>query len=160
MADEGIGVRVLDELNKRGLSQAVDLFDAGTGFFSIVSELEGYEKLILIDAVWGGKPVGTIYRFEFEDLRDMEENDGFYTVHDIGVLQSLRIHGMTGRIPDEIVLYGVQPGSVELSMEIHPKLEPAVGRLADLVVAEIKKDQQTRRKGNGSQYPKAGQRAC
>ena len=50
MADEGSGVRVLDELKKRGYEGEVDLIDAGTMFFNVVHELGSYDKLIIIDA--------------------------------------------------------------------------------------------------------------
>lgn len=156
MADEGAGVKVLEELENRGLSGEVDLIDAGTGFFSIVPELLPYGKLIIVDTVKGGKTPGAVYRFE---LRDIEDDVGFLSVHDIGVLHSLKMYGMVQRIPDDIVLFGVEPYSVRLSLEITPMLKPVIHRLADLIIEEIKKDQQTRRKGNGSQYSKAGQRA-
>jgi len=156
MADEGVGVRLINELERRGLAGEVDLIDAGTGFLTIVSELSEYGKIIIVDAVRGGKAPGTIYRFE---LQDIEDSGGFITVHDIGVIHSLRLHRMVWNITDEIVLYGVEPYSVELSLEVTPRLKPVIGKLADLVIKEIRKDKRTRRKGNGSQYSKAGQRA-
>jgi hydrogenase maturation protease len=165
MADEGLGVKVIEELGRRGVSREADLYDAGTGFFSVVSQLESYENLVIIDAVKGGKPPGTIYRFELDD--DMLEDEsarggetfGAISVHDIGVLRALKLQAMAGRVPERVVLYGAEPSRIEFSLEISPSLEPVIERLADLVLSEIRQDNKTRRKGNGSQYPKAGQRA-
>lgn len=165
MADEGLGVRVIEELERRGISHEADLFDAGTGFFSVISQLASYENLVIIDAVRGGRPPGTIYRFELDDntLREDTarggESFGAISVHDIGVIRALKLQAMAGRLPEMIVLYGAEPAKVELSLEISPPLEPVIEKLADLVVLEIGQDNKTRRKGNGSQYPKAGQRA-
>ena len=165
MADEGLGVKVIEELGRRGISREADLFDAGTAFFSVVSQLASYENLVIIDAVQGGKPPGTIYRFELDD--DILEDEsvrgggtfGAISVHDIGVLRALRFQAMAGRLPERIVLYGAEPSRVELSLEISPLLVPVIEKLADLVLSEIRQDNKTRRKGNGSQYPEAGKRA-
>jgi hydrogenase maturation protease len=156
MADEGVGVKVLQELKRRDLEKEIDLVDAGTGFFTIVSDLSSYDKVVIIDAVRGGKAPGTIYRFELSDIamRGIGDDDGFLSVHDIGVPQALRMHSLVGSLPDEIVLYGVEPLSIKLSLEVTPRLKPVVGRLADLVVEEIKQDKQSRRKGNGCQCSK------
>ena len=165
MADEGLGVRVVGELERRGISREADLYDAGTAFFSIVSRLASYETLVIIDAVRGGKKPGTIYRFDLgngivdDETASGNGSFGPISVHDIGVIRALRLEELAGRVPERIVLFGAEPWRVELSLDISPPLEAVIERLADLVVAEVRNYNKTRRKGNGSQYPKAGQRA-
>jgi hydrogenase maturation protease len=165
MADEGLGVKVVELLDRRGISREADLFDAGTGFLSVVTQLSSYKNLFIIDAVRGGKPPGTIYRFELDDktLEDESVREGgalgAISVHDIGVLHALKFQAMAGRLPERIVLYGAEPYRVEFSLDISPSLEPVIDKLADRVLSEIRQDNKTRRKGNGSQYSKAGQRA-
>ncbi|MBN2325417.1 MAG: hydrogenase maturation protease [Spirochaetes bacterium] len=162
MADEGLGVRVVEALERRGGTDGADLYDAGTGFFSVVSQLVSYERLFIIDAIRGGGPPGTIYRFELDDDTLEDESSkgggsfGAISVHDIGVIRALKFQAITGKLPGRIVLFGAEPSRVELSLEISQQLEPVIERLADLVLSEIRQDNKTRRKGNGSEYPKAG----
>ncbi|UCB47067.1 MAG: hydrogenase maturation protease [Spirochaetota bacterium] len=138
MADEGSGVRVIDELKSRGYEGEVDLIDAGTSFFNIVQDVESYDKLIIVDAVKGGGKPGTIYRFKLSDTET--ERLGSLTVHDIGVVQSLKLYSINHRIPEEIVFFGIEPSKIELSMEISGILEPAISRLVVKVIEEINKD--------------------
>ena len=153
MADEGSGVRVIDELKRRGYEGEVDLIDAGTMFFNVVHELGSYDKLIIIDCIKGGGKPGTIYRFKLSDTEP--ERLGTLTVHDLGVVQSLKLYSISHRIPEEIVLFGIEPSKIELSMEISRALEPAISRLVEKVTEELKKDFKPRRKGNGCKRSQA-----
>ena len=71
MGDEGIGVKVVEELRKERLPEGVELFDGGTAFHVLVDDLIDFDKLIIVDAVLGGESPGTIYRFEFGELEEM-----------------------------------------------------------------------------------------
>ena len=153
MADEGSGVRVIDELKKQGYEKEVDLIDAGTMFFNVVHDLESYDKIIIIDSVRGGSEPGTIYRFKLSDTEP--ERMGSITVHDLGVVQSLKLHSINHRIPEEIIFFGIEPGKIELSMEISRVLAPAIERLVDKITEELKKDFKPRRKGNGCECSQA-----
>jgi hydrogenase maturation protease len=153
MADEGSGVRVIDELKRRGYEEEVDLIEAGTSFLNVVHELGSYDKLIIIDAVKGGGKPGTIYRFTLNDTEP--ERLGSLTVHDIGVVQSLKLYSISHRIPEEIVFFGIEPSRIELSMEISQVLEPAISRLVAKVTEELKKDFKPRRNDDGCERSQA-----
>ena len=92
MGDEGIGIHVIEELRKTPLREKVELIDAGTAFFSIVSELANFDKLIIIDVVRGGEEPGAIYRFE---IGDIEAAKGTHiSLHDVGIYEALRLEGL------------------------------------------------------------------
>ncbi len=138
MGDEGAGIRVINELEKRGYSQKVDLIDAGTAFFDIVPELKQYDKVIIVDVTRGGQKPGTIYRFELNDVES--QNEISLSVHDIGVLQSFRLESIMSDIPDEIVFFGIEPYQIKISMELSPVIKGTINRLVDRVAQELKKD--------------------
>lgn len=138
MADEGAGIRVINELEKRGYSRKVDLIDAGTSFFDIVPELTQYDKVIIVDVTKGGQKPGTIYRFELNDVES--QNEISLSVHDIGVLQSFKLESIVNDIPEEIVFFGIEPYQIEISMELSPIIKGTINRLVDKVAQELKKD--------------------
>ena len=88
MADEGEGVEALKLLNERGYPENVELIDAGTAFFAIVSDLKDFKKLIILDVARGDQPSGTVYRFGMDDVKS---GDVLISLHDIGVVDALRM---------------------------------------------------------------------
>jgi len=138
MADEGVGIRVLDKLKERGVPEGIDLIDAGTSFFDIAPTLEGYRKIIIIDATRGGKSPGTLYKFRESDIN--VHNEGAISLHDFGVVESLKLERLIRQISDNIVFIGIEPKNIKPSLELSDTIENVINRVIDLVMAEIIKD--------------------
>lgn len=60
LKDEGIGIHVINRLEKEELPLGVDLLDGGTGGIFLIGTLQQYKHLILIDATLDSRPAGTI----------------------------------------------------------------------------------------------------
>jgi hydrogenase maturation protease len=134
MADEGAGVEALSLLEKRGCPDFVELIDAGTAFFAIVSDLREYEKLIIIDVARGGQPPGTVYRFHLDDVKS---NNTLISLHDIGVVDALRMERLVGTVPDAIVFFGIEPQTVEFSIGLSSPVRERLHYLVDRVFEEL-----------------------
>jgi hydrogenase maturation protease len=135
MADEGAGVEALNLLEKRGCPDFVELIDAGTAFFAIVSDLREYEKLIIIDVARGGQPPGTVYRFLLDDVKG---NQALISLHDIGVVDALRMERLVGGVPETIVFFGIEPHVVEFSIGLSSPVRKRLPYLVDRVMEELK----------------------
>ncbi|MBC7189382.1 hydrogenase maturation protease, partial [Candidatus Aerophobetes bacterium] len=83
LGDEGIGVHVLKELEKKKLPDNVELLDLGVSSFSLLSHIEGKKKIIIIDAVKAEGAPGSVYRLSIEDIYREEER--FFSLHEIGI---------------------------------------------------------------------------
>lgn len=61
--DDGFGIRVIETLsNDGGVAEDVDLYEAGIAGIELVQELmNGYDALILVDAVDRGAAPGTVF---------------------------------------------------------------------------------------------------
>ena len=60
LGDEGIGVHTVRALVNAVLPENVTILDGGTGGFHLMSYIQEYPKIIMIDATIDGKPPGTI----------------------------------------------------------------------------------------------------
>ncbi len=134
MGDEGAGVEAVRMLGELGCPDNVDLIDAGAAFFTVATGLRNYKKLIVIDAVRGGGKPGTLYRFTMDDVSCQ---DMLLSLHDLGVVDSLKLESMVGRIPDEIIFFGIEPQSIELSMGLSPAVRSNMERLVSKVLEEM-----------------------
>ena len=138
MADEGAGVEALKLLNERGCPENVELIDAGTAFFAIVSDLKDFKKLIILDVARGDQPSGTVYRFGMDDVK---RGDVLISLHDIGVVDALRMETLVGKVPDDIVFFGIEPEKIALSMGLSPSVKQGLDHLVDRVMEELQQGQ-------------------
>jgi hydrogenase maturation protease len=138
MGDEGIGVRVVESLMQEHLSEGIALFDGGTAFYALSGDLVGFRKLVIVDAVSGGGPPGTMYRFTLEDVENGTESTGVsLSLHDIGVVETLKLERLVHRIPEEVVFIGVEPDKVELSLKLSPLMQETLPALVRAVLGEL-----------------------
>jgi len=135
MGDEGAGIRVIEKLEKMGVPDNVTLFDAGTWFLDIVSELSDFDKVIIVDTTRGGGSPGTIYRFGLDDISS--KGGSSISLHDFGVIESLNIERLVNRLPEDIVFYGIEPERITISLELSPRVEGVIDRLIEKLMDEI-----------------------
>ena len=139
MGDEGIGVRVVEALGQRGLPPGVELLDGGTAFHALTGELTEFDKLVIVDAVKGGGTPGTVYRFGLEELEKCETVVmAALSLHEVGVLETLKLERLVGQIPDEIVFIGVEPQRIEPSTKLSPVLQKKLPLAVQAVLEELK----------------------
>src|ERR1700761_9327225 len=103
MGDEGVGVHVLRELEKRSLPEGVECLDGGTGGFVLLEPLQTANRIVMIDAAADGNPVGTITR---TTPRFSSDYPPTMTAHDVGVKDLLDIFYTLGG-DCEVVLFAI-----------------------------------------------------
>ena len=135
MMDDGIGVHVVRELEKKNLPESVEVFDGGTLGIDLMPFIEGREKLIFIDSVKGGNAAGTLYKFHPDDLN--YESAPKTSVHQIGLIESLQIISLIGKTPGRIIIFGVEPHTIDWGEELTPALNSVMPKLLKHVLDEI-----------------------
>lgn len=136
LSDEGIGVHVANELSKMDLPPEVSVVEGGTDGFRLLNIITEADRLIVIDAVRGGEEPGSIYRFDINEIRNVPT--GFKTsVHQVGILEVINLSELIGKTPHATVI-GVEPKSLEMSMELSPEVKAKVPRVIELVMNELK----------------------
>ena len=136
LKDEGIGVHVVQELQNRPLPQDIDLeiIDGGTSPDTLYM-LEDVDKLIIVDAVQGGSEPGAVYRFS-PDQVDLEPRL-VTSVHQISLIEGLRLMRQSGREPEETVIIGVEPAEIGWGLELTPQLARRLPQIIEVVLKEI-----------------------
>jgi hydrogenase maturation protease len=136
MGDEGIGVHVVNAVEKAALPPGVDCLDGGTGSFLLLEPMQNVEKVILIDATCDGAPAGTIRRLEPKYSADYPST---LTAHDIGLKDLLDACYLLGETAPEVSLYAISiPPLREMDTELSPELKKTVRQAAELVWDEAR----------------------
>ena len=138
MSDDGVGVRVVQQLQREYcFTENVGIMDGGTLGLDLLPKLEGIEHLIVVDAVETGQEPGTCVRLGGEELPIALETK--VSAHQMGLKDLLSVARLLGHSPGEMVLIGVQPGSIEMDTELTPKVDAVLQVLVDKVLDELKK---------------------
>ncbi|MDA0524892.1 hydrogenase maturation protease [Methanococcoides alaskense] len=143
MGDDGVGVRVVEALEKMGagIPEDIDILDAGVCGLDILNLLEDVDKVIIVDSMVGSGSTkrGSILRFELEDLLNKDHEDvGIFSAHDISISDILSIGKHVQDLP-EIIVFGIEIGEVkeELSMDLSSEVLDAVERVIPYIIEEM-----------------------
>ena len=112
LSDEGLGVHVVKDLKESfAFTPAITIIDGGTMGMELLTYMRGMKKILLVDAINGGEPPGTVYEFPHKELEQYFTEH--ISVHEVGMQDILRIRA----IQEEPLVIGVEPESLEIGFE-------------------------------------------
>ncbi|MGQ9674357.1 MAG: hydrogenase maturation protease [Chloroflexota bacterium] len=137
MADEGIGVHLVRELEKRADEfPGVDFVDAGTSAMEALYFMLGRRKAILIDCAIMGEEPGTIRRFTPAEVRSRKDLPRL-SLHEGDPLVIVELARKLGEAPPEIVIYGIEPARIAPGTELSTTLAARLARYQQSVSFEL-----------------------
>jgi len=137
LSDEGIGIKTLEELSKNfEFPEEVELVDGGTLGLGLLEFVEQATHLLVVDAIEGGGKPGTLYEFKGKDL--LPQVAERLSLHEVSFLDILNLAKLRGKIPEEIVILGVEPGSLEMSTNLTEEVKSKIPELITRILAVLK----------------------
>ncbi|MDT8440702.1 MAG: HyaD/HybD family hydrogenase maturation endopeptidase [Desulfuromonadales bacterium] len=137
MTDDGFGVKVVNTLSSRyRFSGPVQLLDGGTLGLDLLPYLEEIERLLIVDALDMRAAPGTISRIEGDEVPRAFASK--LSVHQMGLQDLLAVAQLQGHVPQELVVWGVQPESIEMGTELTATIAAAVEPVIAAVVDELR----------------------
>jgi hydrogenase maturation protease len=144
--DDAFGIRVLDALAESGkVPDGVDLYEAGIAGIALVQELmNGYDALVVIDAVDKGAMPGTLFVLEpttadadnpiatQEDATRLHQS--MVDAHYADPSKVLILARALNVCPTHVFILGCQPACLEEPIE---GLDPAVERAVPVAVERV-----------------------
>jgi hydrogenase maturation protease len=137
LTDDRLSVHVLERLQANNLiPDNIQMVDGGTCGLDLLQYLEGVSNLIIIDAVKtrDGIP-GSIIRLDGDQVPAYLSLK--ISPHDIGLPDLLATAKLRDLYPEKIVVFGIQPASLELGVELSPEVASKVDELIELIQNEV-----------------------
>jgi hydrogenase maturation protease len=133
LGDEGVGVRVVEALMQNNeVPPGVDLLDGGTGGFHLLSHLEGYSTIILVDATLDGQPAGSVSVLEPKFAKDYPPT---LSAHDVGLKDLIESLHVLGHYP-KVYLVAISVESLQpMTLDLTPLVQDAVAHASSTVLA-------------------------
>jgi len=137
MSDDGLSVHVLEHLQANNLIPGnIQMIDGGTCGLDLLQYLEGVSNLIIIDAIKtrDGIP-GSIIRLDGDQIPAYLSLK--ISPHDIGLPDLLATAKLRDLYPEKIVVFGIQPATLELGVELSPEVASKMDELIELIQKEV-----------------------
>ncbi len=116
LGDEGVGVHSVNRLKQQEPPlDDVELMDGGTQSFTLAGPIEEADSLIVIDAAQLGRAPGTIRVYEGRDMDRFVANSRHKSVHEVTLFDLLVIAHLSGDLPPQRALIGIQPERIDWS---------------------------------------------
>ncbi|MGI8663547.1 MAG: hydrogenase maturation protease [Acidimicrobiales bacterium] len=135
-SDDGFGVEVAQRLVTKPMPDDVRVEDYGIrGIHLALELLEGYDLLVLVDALSRGESAGTVFLFEPDGAEDAEPLDAHRMDPHSVLAMVTEMGGKIGRV----LVVGCEPERLDegigLSPPVAAAVEPAV-RMVERLIAE------------------------
>jgi hydrogenase maturation protease len=134
--DDGAGIAAIHKLIREyDMAEGVRALDGGTLGLSLLPLVDSADQVILVDAINGNGPPGTLLRIEGDEVAPAVYER--LSPHQIGVADLLAGASLLDKYPERVVILGVVPESIELGLERTPNVQAAIPALVERVVEEL-----------------------
>ena len=137
LADDGIGPYVARLLAARyTFPDGVEIIDLGTPALDLIDQLSGRDAVILIDSVDAGAEPGTVLTYRKVDI--MRHHPAVrMDPHSPALVDALLSAELFGVAPDDVLLVGVNPGSLEPGCNLSKPVQASLDLVASSVLVEL-----------------------
>ena len=133
MQDEGIGPKVAEFLKDNyTFDPDIEIIDGGTLGLELLPYIEKYKKLIIVDVVDFGKEPGFVKILRGEEIPPYLRTK--LSAHHVGVQDLIEVARIMNFLPEELVLIGIQPESIDLGLDLTPTLADKLKELINEVL--------------------------
>ncbi|MDD4516771.1 hydrogenase maturation protease [Massilibacteroides sp.] len=131
LEDEGVGIHVIRALEKEPLPPNVHLMDGGTGGFHLISWLEKYDRIIMIDATLDDNAPGTIRVISPQYASDFPP---LMSAHEIGLKDMIEVMQLSsGKLPDILLIVISVLNISNVGMNLSPSVEAAIPEVIQML---------------------------
>jgi hydrogenase maturation protease len=117
LADEGAGIHALNHLQSEYPEMPdVTFLDGGTLSFTLATWIENCTNLVVFDAAELRQPAGTVRTFVGKAM-DEFLGSSRRSAHEVGLLDLMDIARITGNLPENRALIGIQPEAMGWGMQ-------------------------------------------
>ena len=135
MRDDGLGIRVAEALMERDLGENVSVQEYPEMDFTVIEKLQGASRVIVVDAVKGGKEPGTISKYTLTsrkgDLRELP------SLHSLKLSDILDLAMSSGILTCPVVILGVEPKDDSPGIGLSPDVESALPKVIEAAIKEL-----------------------
>ena len=135
-SDDGLGVHAANLLrDDPRVPPAVSVLDGGTLGLDLIGYACDVPRVLFLDAMNTGKPPGTLGRRTAPELLGCTAG---WSAHQLGLADLLSALALVSKIPQEIVVLGLQPEITDWGTTMSPRVQGSLPQLVEAAVAQLR----------------------
>jgi len=139
LGDEGVGVRIVEELERRQqLPGDVTLVDGGTSGMELLDIIAQCDHLIVCDAISADQAPGSVLRMDDDAVPAFFQTR--LSPHQLGLCDLLAALRLIDAAPSRLTLFGVVPVRLDIGTELSGAARRALEQVVGLVHGELGAD--------------------
>jgi hydrogenase maturation protease len=135
--DDGIGPVIIETLEKRKISDPVQLCDAGSDAFRILDHLLGTEPVLIIDCARMGEKPGTVQKIIAKEIDLIPEEVGM-SLHGYSLAEVWQLAQSIGAEKD-LTIIGIEPEKIQFNSTLSDVVKKSIPTIIKMVEEEAKK---------------------
>ena len=140
MSDDGIGIRIIEELRKANFSDIFDnvaIIDGGTSGIDLICTLQESDKVIIVDALDAGQNIGEIVKFKLNEVSEFSGRKiKSFSLHGLDLGEVFNLMKSLNIRPD-ITIIGIKPKLVDYGEKLSPEIEKKIPEILSRIKQEI-----------------------
>lgn len=132
--DDGAGLAAAEAVERLGLPGVSVVLVEGE-CYRLVELLSGAERVYVVDAARASKP-GAIYRFDAR-MQELPLELFGASSHSFGVVHAVELARVLGRLPNQVIVYGVAGRDFSLGEGMSPEVAGALPELIETLRREL-----------------------
>ncbi len=136
MGDDGVGPRVIDELEKENFPPEIRLHGGDISGMDLLKYFHDNDLVIIIDAANMNEKPGTIRVLDLSEIKKADFNDKFST-HGMALLETLTLAEKL-EMKQEIKIVAVQPEDTSFNLELSDLIKNKIPSIMEEVRKIIK----------------------
>ncbi len=130
LSDDGVGVKLTEQLRLESGVAAARFIDGGTMSFSLLPLLEEASAVLVIDAANLDCPPGTVQLREGAEMDSFLQTKRRRSVHEVGLIDLLDMARLKGSLPHFRALLCIQPERIDWGADLSPSVRKALPNAA------------------------------
>jgi hydrogenase maturation protease len=137
LGDDGVGIHAVRQLEARATNLSFDIIELGTAGLTLLDSVEGYDNLVIIDAIVTGAPPGTIHELTGDELASSTH---LGAGHEADLPTTLALgRKLSKHMPADVRVIAVEAGNLDdFSEHLSPEVKAAIPKVLARVEALAK----------------------
>jgi hydrogenase maturation protease len=137
--DDGVGLYAARRIKELAIENVTVVEGIGDGY-ALVEAWSGCDRAVVVDCTVSGNEVGTVFRFDALNENIPADLFNGYSTHSISVVDAVELGKVLGRVPQSLIIFGIEGQDVSTGDRLTPEVEKAADHLIRLIIQELSED--------------------
>jgi hydrogenase maturation protease len=135
-SDDGVGLLIARQIRDRHLSFVSVKEESGEGA-ALMEAWQGYESVILVDAISSGSPPGTIIKINAGE-KNVPAKFFHYSTHAFSIAEAIELARTMKTLPQRVFVYGIEGANFTAGVRLSRVVRDSAKTVVKQILKQIK----------------------